>query len=97
MPVDIRSDKHMKKILAIALLLISFETAALAQRARLSPELQSADPASNVDVIDQFTQSPTAGYHQIVRNLGGVLKTSLGLQSERIILHSGGRFAKFGC
>jgi hypothetical protein len=44
---------------------------------KLARELESLDPAANVDVIVQFKQAPTAVQHQKVISRGGVHKKSL--------------------
>src|SRR5436309_1616702 len=57
-----------------------FSAGALAQHgAIISHGLQDVDLNSNVDVIVQFRQLPTAVHHQKVINLGGRLKTELRL------------------
>ena len=53
--------------------------AAFAGNGRLAKELESLDPASNVDVIVQFKQAPTEAHHQKVRARGGLHKRSLDL------------------
>ena len=44
---------------------------------KLAKELESLDPASNVDVIVQFKQAPTEAHHQKIKQRGGVHKKSL--------------------
>lgn len=51
--------------------LLAFSLGALAQQANISPDLQSLDPNSSVNVIVQFARAPTTRHHELVTRLGG--------------------------
>ena len=68
-----KTKSHMKKTLVF--LLSAFLTSSLfAETGKLAKDLESVDPASNVDVIVQFKQAPTDAKHQAVLRMGGKLK-----------------------
>ena len=68
----------MKKTLVF--FLSAFLTSGLcAGSGKLAKDLESLDPAANVDVIVQFKQVPTEVHHQKVISRGGVQKKNLGL------------------
>ena len=52
---------------------------ALAQHPKIAPDLEATDPNSDVDVIIQFTQAPTARHHAKVLDRGGQLKGELAI------------------
>src|ERR1039458_3482271 len=52
---------------------------AFATHPKIASDLAAADPDSNVDVIVQFTQAPTARSHAKVLDRGGQLKSDLGI------------------
>jgi serine protease AprX len=63
----------MKKTLVF--FLSAFLTSSLfAASGKLAKDLESLDPAANVDVIVQFKQAPTEANHQAVLRMGGKLK-----------------------
>ena len=55
----------------------------IAGSGKLAKELESLDPAANVDVIVQFKQAPTEADHQSVLRLGGKLKHEFGVIRAR--------------
>ena len=63
-------------VILSALLLCS--SLAFAGSRKISKDLQGRDPSSQVDVIVQFDQAPTAKYHQKIMDHGGKLKRELG-------------------
>src|SRR3954452_8640045 len=67
----------VRKIALSFVLLMGSVAACFGQRAHVSRELESLEPATRVNVIVQFKQAVTPGHHQIVRDLGGLLKSSL--------------------
>ena len=54
-------------------------TAGAAERHKHSPELESLDLESNVDVIIQYKQAPVERHHSKVTARGGMLRTHLSL------------------
>ena len=52
---------------------------AFGRHPKIAPDLDNVDPGTNVDVIVQFTQAPTAWHHAKVLARGGVLKGQLDL------------------
>lgn len=52
---------------------------AFAQTHKMSEDLEGIPPSTQVDVIVQFTQAPTARHHRKVLDRGGKLKRELGL------------------
>ena len=52
---------------------------AFGRHPKIAPDLDNVDPATNVDVIVQFTQVPTDRHHAKVLNLGGRFKAHLDL------------------
>jgi len=68
----------MKK--TFVLYLSAFLTSGLcAGSGKLAKDLESLDPAANVDVIVQFTKVPTEVQHQKVISRGGVQRKGLDL------------------
>ena len=68
-----KTKSHMKKTLVF--FLSAFLTSSLfAASGKLAKDLESLDPAANVDVIVQFKQAPTEANHQAVLRMGGKLK-----------------------
>lgn len=61
------------------LLVLVASTLAFARHAKISGDLEQADPSSMVDVIVQFKQPPTEAHHRRIRSRGGVYKKSLDL------------------
>src|SRR5579875_1064007 len=57
--------------------LIVLSTAALAQNRNISTDLLSVDPNSRVDVIVQYTHTPTTKNHADISAMGGSLKREL--------------------
>ena len=53
--------------------------ALFAGNGRLAKELESLDPASNVDVIVEFKHTPTEAHHRKIEEKGGVHRKSLDL------------------
>ena len=52
---------------------------AFARGPKIALDLEGLDPDVNVDVIVQFTQTPSARLHAKVLDLGGELKSELGI------------------
>ena len=59
--------------------LILSASLAFAGSPKMSKDLEGNNAADSVDVIVQFTQTPTAKHHQKVTDKGGTLKGELGL------------------
>ena len=67
------------KILLLLLACFLLGKPAFAKHSKIAAELDAANPDSDVDVIVQFTQTPTARHHAKVLNRGGQLKCELGV------------------
>jgi serine protease AprX len=81
---DEESDMNSKlntwgKILLLLLACFLLGKPAFAKHSKIAAELDAANPDSDVDVIVQFTQTPTARHHAKVLNRGGQLKSELGV------------------
>jgi serine protease AprX len=71
-----------EKMLRVALIAAAFFLLAmpgLAKHPKIAPDLEGVDPSANVDVIVQYTQTPTARHHAKVLSMGGQLKAQLDL------------------
>ena len=66
-----------RKLIVISLGLMLAANTAFAKSPKISDDLGNADAASNVDVIVQFTQSPTWYHFNKVWSRGGTLKQDL--------------------
>jgi serine protease AprX len=67
------------KVLLIFSVCFLLGKSASAKNPKIASDLMAADPESTVNVIVQFTQAPTARHHAKVLNLGGELKSELGI------------------
>ena len=66
----------LKQLLRLAVLALS-ASLAFAKYPKLASDLERQDPTSDVDVIIQFKQAPTARHHAKVLSRGGQLKAKL--------------------
>jgi hypothetical protein len=67
-----------KLVLVVAACLLPGQPA-FGKHPKMAPDLDVVDPSSNVDVIVQFTQAPTARHHAKVLSRGSQFKAQLGL------------------
>src|SRR5436305_4861211 len=68
----------IKNIIISVTLLAGSVTASFGERARVSKELEGVDPEARVNVIVRFRRVAGPEEHQMIRDLGGSVKSSLG-------------------
>ena len=61
----------LKRIIGFSFALLIGGAAAFGGHPKIAKDLERVDPASNVDVIIQYKQAPTAAHHQKVHAKGG--------------------------
>ncbi len=70
---------RMRKYLETVVLYLVFTVGAVAGTSKISPDLQSVDPSSNVRVIVQYNQAPPASSMTLAALLQGVVSDVLSL------------------